>query len=92
MVSYREATAHAFDVAALWWVDDYAARTRRLKSVKIGPYLRRDPRSMLQTMLDDALAQISSWTLNDLGRTIGPYQWRSSREELEADLARLPRR
>ncbi len=92
VVSYREATGHAFDVAALWWIDDYPARTRRVKSAKVGTYLKRDPRSGLNDMLEAALTHISSWTLDDLGRAIGPYRWRSSREEWEADLALLPRR
>jgi hypothetical protein len=90
VVAYREATGHAFDLTALWWIDDYEARTRRLKSAKVGVYLRHDPPETLTALLDQALALIGGWSEDALGQPRGPYQWKVSREEWEADLKRLP--
>jgi hypothetical protein len=90
VVAYREATGHAFDITALWWIDDYEARTRRLKSSKVGVYLRHDPPAALTALLDQALALIASWGEEALGEPRGPYQWKLSRAEWEADLKRLP--
>ncbi len=92
VLSYREATGHAFDITALWWIDDYTARTRRLKSAKVGIYLRRDPPETLTGLLESALRVIAGWRVDDLGPPIGPYQWKASREEWEADLQTLPQR
>jgi hypothetical protein len=90
VVAYREATGHAFDLTALWWIDDYEARTRRLKSSKVGVYLRHDPPAALTALLDQALALIAGWGEDALGAPRGPYQWKLNREEWEADLKRLP--
>ncbi len=91
VISYRESTGHVFDISAIWWIDDYDARSRRLKSAKIGTYFRREPPDALTRLLDEALARVRGWSEADLGRPLGPYQWKVSRPEWEADLARLPR-
>src|SRR5207249_159309 len=33
-ISYRERTGHVLDVSVIWWVDDWPAQTRRLRSEK----------------------------------------------------------
>jgi hypothetical protein len=72
-VSYREATGHALDVSAIWWLDDPVSRMRRFRSQKIGVYIRRDPPARLRELLESALEQVDAWTTDDLGRRFGPF-------------------
>jgi len=91
VISYRESTGHVFDISAIWWVDDYDARSRRLKSEKIGTHFRREPLEALHRLLEKGLGRVGAWTEADLGRPLGPYQWKVSRQEWERERARLSR-
>jgi hypothetical protein len=73
-VSYRERTGHVLDVSAVWWVDDPATQTRRLRSEKVAVYDRRAAPAMLAQQLDMALATVDRWTLDDLGPPHGPFK------------------
>jgi hypothetical protein len=73
-VSYRERTGHVLDVSAVWWVDDPAAQTRRLRSEKIDVYDRRAAPAALAQQLDAALTIVDRWTLDDLGQPHGPFK------------------
>jgi hypothetical protein len=72
-LSYRERTGHVLDLSATWWLDDRDARTRRLRSDKVAVYDRRAGSVVLRNQLDQALGQIDSWTLTDLGPPRGPF-------------------
>jgi len=73
-ISYRERTGHVLDVSAVWWVDDPATQSRRLRSVKIAVYDRRAAPAALGQQLDEALAIVDGWTLDDLGPPHGPFK------------------
>lgn len=73
-ISYRERTGHVLDVSAVWWLDDPATQTRRLRSEKIAVYDRRAPQAALVEQLDRALALVDRWTVDDLGTPHGPFK------------------
>ncbi len=73
-ISYRERTGHVLDVIATWWLDDRVARTRRLRSAKIGVYDRRAAPTALVQQLESALATVDRWTHSDLGPPHGPFE------------------
>ena len=73
-ISYRERTGHVLDVSAVWWVDDPATQTRRLRSEKVAVYDRRAAPATLTQQLDDALTIVDRWTLDDLGPPHGPFK------------------
>jgi hypothetical protein len=73
-ISYRERTGHVLDVSAVWWVDDVATQSRRLRSEKVAVYDRRDVPPALAQHLDQALAIVDGWTLDDLGPPHGPFK------------------
>jgi hypothetical protein len=73
-ISYRERTGHVLDVSAVWWLDDPAAQTRRLRSEKIAVYDRRAAPAALARQLDQALTIVDGWTLDDLGPAHGPFK------------------
>jgi hypothetical protein len=73
-ISYRERTGHVLDVSAVWWLDDPATQTRRLRSEKIGVYDRRAAPTALAQQLEQALAIVDRWTLDDLGSPHGPFK------------------
>lgn len=73
-ISYRERTGHVLDVSAVWWLDDPAAQTRRLRSEKVAVYDRRAAPAALAQQLDEALTIVDRWTLNDLGPPHGPFK------------------
>jgi hypothetical protein len=73
-ISYRERTGHVLDISVVWWVDDPAAQTRRLRSEKVAVYDRRAVPAALAQQLDQALAVVDRWTLDDLGPPHGPFK------------------
>ena len=73
-ISYRERTGHVLDVNAVWWVDDPATQTRRLRSEKVAVYDRRAAPAVLAQQLNLALATVDCWTLDDLGPPHGPFK------------------
>jgi hypothetical protein len=73
-ISYRERTGHVLDVSAVWWLDDPAAQTRRLRSEKIAVYDRRAAPAALAQQLHEALVIVDRWTLDDLGPPHGPFK------------------
>jgi len=73
-ISYRERTGHVLDVSAVWWVDDPATQTRRLRSEKVGVYDRRAAPVALALQLDEALTIVDRWTPDDLGPPHGPFK------------------
>ena len=73
-ISYRERTGHVLDVSAVWWLDDPATRSRRLRSEKIAVYDRRAAPDALAQRLDEALTIVDNWTLDDLGPPHGPFK------------------
>jgi hypothetical protein len=73
-ISYRERTGHVLDISAVWWLDDPAAQTRRLRSEKIAVYDRRAAPAVLAQQLGEALATVDCWTLDDLGPPRGPFK------------------
>jgi len=73
-ISYRERTGHVLDVSAVWWLDDPARQTRRLRSEKVAVYDRRAAPTVLAQQLDVALATVDRWTLDDLGPSHGPFK------------------
>jgi len=73
-ISYRERTGHVLDVSAVWWVDDALTQTRRLRSEKIAVYDRRAAPDALAQQLNQALAIVDGWSLNDLGPPHGPFK------------------
>jgi len=94
VLSYREPQGHVLDVSAVWWVDDFAARTRRVRSVKVGTHYARDGDSALVRLLEDAFIRIGGWTDADLGPARGPYRdWARTHtaESFAAQRERLPR-
>ena len=79
VVTYREQTGHVLDISALWWLDDFAGRTRRLRSEKIAVYDRRSAAPELRRQLEAGLQRIDGWTLEDLGPPFGPFRdWATS--------------
>ena len=74
IISYRERTGHVLDVSAIWWVDDRATQTRRLRSEKIGVYDRRAAAATLRQLLETGLATIDTWTVSNLGVAHGPFK------------------
>ncbi len=93
VLSFREPAGHVLDISAVWWLDDLAAQTRRLRSEKIGAYYRRDGPGALERFLEEAFLRIGRWTEADLGPAHGPYrEWaRASAPSPAADRDRLPR-
>ena len=73
-ISYRERTGHVLDVSAVWWVDDPTTQARRLRSDKVAVYDRRAAPATLAQQLDQALAIVDAWTLDDLGSPHGPFK------------------
>ncbi|HEX9097804.1 MAG TPA: hypothetical protein VF990_17080 [Candidatus Dormibacteraeota bacterium] len=73
-ISYRERTGHVLDVSAVWWVDEAATQSRRLRSEKVAVYDRRAAPAALAEQLDRALAIVDGWTLDDLGPPHGPFK------------------
>ena len=73
-ISYRERTGHVLDVSAVWWVDDAATQSQRLRSEKVAVYDRRDAPAALARQLGQALAIVDGWTLDDLGPPHGPFK------------------
>jgi len=73
-ISYRERTGHVLDVSAVWWVDDALTQTRRLRSEKIAVYDRRAAPDALAQQLNQALAIVDGWSLNDLCPPHGPFK------------------
>jgi hypothetical protein len=73
-ISYRERTGHVLDVSAVWWLDDPAAKTRRLRSEKVAVYDRRGAPAVLAQQLEAALTIVDGWTLDDLGPPHGPFK------------------
>jgi hypothetical protein len=73
-ISYRERTGHVLDVMVTWWLDDRTARTRRLRSEKIGVFDRRDSPRVLRALLERGLATVDRWTASDLGPPHGPFK------------------
>ena len=72
-LSYRERTGHVLDLSVTWWLDDRQHRTRRLRSEKIAVYDRRAAASVLRQNLDQALATVDGWDIDDLGPPRGPF-------------------
>jgi len=92
-ITYREATGHVLDVTALWWLDDFDSRTRRIRTEKVAAYDRREPAATLGRHLEEALRRIDRWTPADLGAAFGPFvQWTKlyTAETFAAERARLP--
>jgi hypothetical protein len=73
-ISYRERTGHVLDVSAVWWLDDPATQTRRLRSEKVAVYDRRAAPAALAQQLTKALTMVDRWTLDDLGPPYGPFK------------------
>ena len=73
-ISYRERTGHVLDVSAVWWLDDPATQTRRLRSEKVAIHERRAAPSALTEQLGAALGIVDGWTLDDLGPPHGPFK------------------
>jgi hypothetical protein len=73
-ISYRERTGHVLDISAVWWLDDPASQTRRLRSEKVAVYDRRATPAVLAQQLDEALATVDRWTFDDLGPPHGPFK------------------
>lgn len=93
VLSSREPTGHVMDVSAVWWVDDFASRTRRIRTEKIGAHYRRDGEPALAQLLDAALLRVQGWTEADLGQPYGPFRdWAQthSAESFAAERERLP--
>jgi len=94
VLSFREPVGHVLDVSAVWWLDDFATQTRRVRAEKIGAHYRRDSGAALKRLLEDAFARIEGWTVADLGPPRGPYRgWAQSHtaESFTAERERLPR-
>ena len=79
-LSAREPSWHALDVVAVFWLDDWPTRSRRLRSEKVGVYFWRDPPEQLLEKLEGALARLDSWSLDDLGKAYGPFKDWPARE------------
>jgi len=94
VIGYRQPEGHVLDIASVWWLDDFTAQTRRLRSEKIGTYYRRDGVAELEHLLAESLARIGRWTEVDLGPPRGPYRdWSRlhTAESFAAERERLPR-
>ena len=94
VISYRETTGHVLDVTAVWWLDDFASRTRRFHSEKIGVYYRREAVDRLHDQLREGLNRIDAWTIADLGPAYGPYRELETQtaDTVRAQRDRLPLR
>jgi hypothetical protein len=95
VLSYRERTGHVLDLSAVWWIDDFGARSRRLRSQKIAAWDRRAEHPVLRRQLDAGLSLIDGWREDDLGPARGPYlRWGRERTAASLEEARrqLPRR
>lgn len=80
-LSYRERTGHVLDLSVTWWLDDREHRTRRLRSAKIAVYDRRAAASVLRQDLEQALATVDRWGIDDLGPPRGPFgTWTEDQE------------
>ena len=90
-LSAREPSWHALDVVAVFWLDDWTARSRRLRSEKVGVYFWRDSPHTLEGKLRDALERLDSWSVNDLGSPHGPFRdWPADESEFMRRLTELP--
>lgn len=95
VLSYRERTGHVLDLSAIWWIDDFRAKTRRLRSEKVAVYDRRAGAGVLREQLEAALRRIDGWGIADLGPPRGPYvNWSQehSAASFEEARGRLPQR
>jgi hypothetical protein len=93
VLSAREPTWHALDVVAVFWLDDWATRTRRLRSEKVAVYFWRDSPQRLEEQLQDALGRLDRWSLDDLGRPHGPFKdWPAHEDDFIRALKDLPLR
>jgi hypothetical protein len=90
-LSAREPSWHAVDVVAVFWLDDWETRSRRLRSEKVGVYFWRDPAETLEAELREALRMLDSWSIDDLGVPHGPFKdWAPDRGEFMRALDALP--
>jgi hypothetical protein len=95
VLSYREQTGHVLDLSAIWWVDDLAALSRRLRSEKIAVWDRRADVATLRAELEEGLRRIDGWEEADLGPARGPYlSWSLEQADAGREEARrrLPQR
>lgn len=95
VLSFREQTGHVLDLSAVWWVDDLAARSRRLRSEKVAVWDRRADVALLREELEEGLRRIDGWEEADLGPARGPYlSWGREGTDASREEARrqLPRR
>lgn len=90
-LSYRERTGHVLDLSAVWWVDDPAAKTRRLRSEKIAVYDRRASAAVLRGQLEQGLSVIDAWRPEDLGPARGPYPVQESSQPEPPDTRLIER-
>jgi hypothetical protein len=93
VLSSREPTGHMVDVTAVWWIDDFAAQTRRVRTEKIGAHYRRDGGPALEQLLEAAFRRIQGWTDADLGQPYGPFRdWARTHtaETFAAEREKLP--
>jgi hypothetical protein len=93
VLSSREPTGHVVDVTAVWWIDDFAAQTRRVRTEKIGAHYRRDGGPALEQLLEAAFRRIQGWTDADLGQPYGPFRdWARTHtaETFAAEREKLP--
>ena len=96
-VTYRERTGHVLDISAVWWLDDRASKTRRLRSEKVAVYDRRAAPANLAQQLGkgrgDGVDEAEGGQRRQLEYIAGqdhaatPAQWREELEhrEVEAD-------
>ena len=90
-LSAREPTWHALDVVAVFWLDEWATRSRRLRSEKVAVYFWRDSPEALKEQLRQALARLDGWSVEDLGSPHGPFQdWPADEQEFTKRVTGLP--
>jgi hypothetical protein len=90
-LSAREPTWHALDIVAVFWLDDWATRSRRLRSEKVAVYFWRDAPSSLEGQLREALERLDRWSIKDLGGPHGPFKdWPADEKEFAKSLTGLP--
>ncbi|MGH7777388.1 MAG: hypothetical protein ACREPI_09450 [Candidatus Dormibacterales bacterium] len=92
-VAWQEARPDAYQVRALWWVDDYETTMRRLHEEAVGEFTRERPPGELETLLKAALERVDGWDDSVLDKETGPYpDWRRYQTPEEFGRVRLPRR
>ena len=92
-VTWEESRPDAYQVRAIWWVDDYDTTIRRLHEEAVGEFTRERPLEELEGLRRTALQRVDGWDASVLDRESGPHpDWQRHQSREDFMRVRLPRR